>query len=88
MIMSAVLAVALNAVPVKAERSPQSFRAAAQDMSELVQSYRQSLDRRGTTHIKGVDRKGRPFEISVSRQGQVQGSVGAWDVSFHASDAS
>jgi hypothetical protein len=88
MITSAVLAVALNAVPVNVETAPQSVRVAGQNMSELVLNCRQSVDRNGTAHLVGVDRKGRSFDITVSPKGDVEGSVGPWEVSFHSAAAS
>jgi hypothetical protein len=83
MIMSAVLAVALNAVPVKHE--PQTIT--GQEISRLVRDVRRTVDRRGTTHLTGHDKRERAFDLTIDKAGHVEGSVGIWDVAFQATDA-
>jgi hypothetical protein len=86
MIMSAVLAVALNAVPVM--HQPQSLTARGQQLCSLVRDVHQTVDRRGDVHLVGHDKANRAFDLKIYGNGDVEGSVGAWDVSFHAVDAS
>ena len=85
MIMSAVLAVALNTVGVKYQ--PQTLVARGQELSSLVRDVHQTVDRHGTVHLIGHDKANRAFDLKVYGNGDVEGSVGAWDVSFHAVDA-
>jgi hypothetical protein len=85
MIMSAVLAVALNAVPVK--HQPHTITVSGQDISRLVRDVRQTVDRRGTTHLTGHDQRDRLFDLTIDKAGHVEGSVGSWDVAFQATDA-
>jgi hypothetical protein len=87
MIISAVVAVALGAAPIQVGPKGAIY-AAGQNMSDLVRDYRQSTDRRGTIHVEGHDLKGRPFELTIDRKGYVEGSVGFWDIAFHAAEAS
>jgi len=85
MIVSAVLAVALNAVPIKHE--PQTVTVSGQEISRLVRDVRRTVDRRGTTHLTGHDKRDRAFDLTIDKAGHVEGSVGIWDVAFQAVDA-
>ena len=77
MIMNAVLAVALGLAPTQGQL------VRADDYTGLVGRYSQATDRSGTTHLKGFDlRNGRPFDIAVTPNGHVEGSVGEMTVSF------
>jgi len=77
MIMNAVLAVALGLAP------PQAQLVRPGDYTGLIGRYSQATDRNGITHLKGFDiRNGRPFDIGVTPDGHVEGSVGELVVSF------
>jgi hypothetical protein len=83
MIMNAVLAVALGLAPVQAGTSVQSFQYRAADYDGLIGRYSQSVDRRGTTHLRGFDRlTGQPFDIAVAKDGRVEGNVGETYLTF------
>ena len=87
MLMDAVLAVALGLAPIKAGHDPQVIRYRPSDYAGLIGRYSQSTDSRGTTYLRGFDRlTGRPFDIAVAKDGQVEGSVGDSYVTFHVSE--
>ena len=87
MLMDAVLAVALGLAPIKAGHDAQVIHYRSSDYAGLIGRYSQSTDRRGTTHLRGFDRlTGRPFDIAVAKDGQVEGSVGDMYVTFHVSE--
>ena len=88
MIMNAVLAVALGLAPVKPGVETQVIQYNSTDYAGLIGRYQQSTDRRGTTHLTGYDRlSGRPFDIAVRQNGQVEGTVGELYVTFTVSEA-
>lgn len=88
MIMNAVLAVALGLTPVKPGVDTQVIQYNSTEYAGLIGRYRQSTDRRGTTHLTGYDRlTGRPFDIAVRQNGQVEGTVGETYVTFTVSEA-
>lgn len=87
MIMNAVLAVALGLTPVKPGVETQVIQYNATDYAGLIGRYSQSTDRRGTTHLTGYDRlTGRPFDIAVAKNGQVEGTVGETYITFTVSE--
>jgi len=86
MIMNAVLAAALGLAPVNTALPSQTIQAS--EYQGLVGPYSQSTDSRGTTHLKGIDRRtGRPFDIEVAANGHVEGFVGEMYVTFEFSRA-
>jgi len=88
MIMNAVLAVALGLAPVKAGQEVQTIQYNPTEYAGLIGRYQQSTDRRGVTHLRGFDRlTGRPFDIAVASNGQVEGTVGETYITFHVSEA-
>lgn len=88
MIMNAVLAVALGLAPVNPAQHSQVLRYNPTDYAGLIGRYQQSTDSRGTTHLTGYDRQtGRPFDIAVAKNGQVEGTVGETYVTFTVSEA-
>ena len=87
MIMNAVLAVALGLTPVKAGEPAQVFQYNSSDYAGQIGRYRQSTDRRGTTHLRGVERRtGRAFDIAIAKDGRVEGNVGETYVTFTVSE--
>ena len=87
MIMNAVLAVALGLAPVKPGLETQVIQFNPTDYSGLIGRYRQSTDRRGTTHLVGYDRlTGHPFDIAVAKNGRVEGTVGETYITFTVSE--
>lgn len=82
MLMSTVIAVALGLTPVE-DSGPVSG-----DYSRLVGRYSQAIDLQGNTHLTGFDRHtGARFDLVVDKQGQVEGTVGDFDVSFRVANA-
>ena len=87
MLIEAVLAVALGLAPMKAGHDPQVIHFRQSDYAGLIGRYSQSTDGRGTTHLAGFDRlSGKPFDIAVAKDGEVQGNVGDMYVTFHVSE--
>jgi hypothetical protein len=87
MMMSTILAVALGMAPVKEDGRPQLVQVDPQT-EQMVGRYSQTIDRRGRTHVRGSDRLGREYELTLDGRGNVDGTVGPWSVSFHVSEAS
>jgi hypothetical protein len=87
MLMNAVLAVALGLTPVKAGQQVQVIQYKQSDYAALIGRYSQRTDKQGTTHLTGFDRlTGRPFNIAVAQDGNVEGNVGETYVTFHVSE--
>lgn len=81
MLMSTVLAVALGVAPVN--HDPQSV---AGDYSSQVGAYSQFVDRRGTTHVTGRDRRGRSYELVMDKRGNVEATVGERLITFRVKE--
>lgn len=87
MLMNAVLAVALGLAPIKAGQQVQVIQYKPRDYAGLIGRYSQSVDKRGTTHLTGYDRlTGKPFDLAVAQDGNVEGTVGEMYVRFHVSE--
>jgi len=86
MMMSAVVAIALGVAPVPESGSPQLVQVDAK-MAAQIGRYRQFTDRSGKTHVRGFDRLGRAYDLTIDKNGHVQGQAGNWDVSFDVTDA-
>ena len=88
MIMNAVLAVALGLAPLHANGGVQTFNYKPNDYAGLIGRYQQSVDAKGYTHLRGFDRvSGRPFELTVARDGRVEGTVGEMYMTFTVQEA-
>jgi hypothetical protein len=64
-----------------------SVPASTSDFSAKVGHYTQTVDSRGTTHIKGRDARGRPYDLVVDKNGYVEASVGGQVVNFRIKNA-
>jgi hypothetical protein len=85
MIMGAVVAVALGLTPVKDTSQPQLVKF-DQDIAAQVGRYQQSVDKDGKTHIRGFDRLGRGYDLTIDADGHVQGTAGEMYVTFNVKD--
>ncbi|MGE5563176.1 MAG: hypothetical protein ACM3ZV_07680 [Bacillota bacterium] len=83
MIISAVLAVALGIAPVKDSRSPQLVQVDEAKVAAQIGRYEQFVGKDGKTHIRGFDRAGRSYDLTIDRNNHVQGQVGDWYVDYH-----
>lgn len=83
MIMNAVLAIALGLVPGQPGKTSETINYRDSDYAGLIGAYRQNVDSRGTTHLRGYDRlTGKPFDVEVRTDGFVEGTVGDTYVTF------
>lgn len=49
--------------------------------------FSQSIGRDGKTYLRGFDRRtGAPYDLTVAKDGHVEGTVGSWDISFQFLD--
>ena len=88
MLMNAVLAVALGLAPMKPGQQVQVIQYRPSDYVGLIGRFSQSTDKRGTTHLAGFDRlTGKPFDIAVSKDGDVEATVGDKYLTFHVAEA-
>jgi|KBSMisStandDraft_5_1062788.scaffolds.fasta_scaffold1177571_1 hypothetical protein len=83
MLISTVVAVALGVAPIKQDAPTQIVSG---DYSGRIGRYSQSVDGGGATHIIGRDRNGAPYELTIDRNGNVEGSVANHVVNFHVQD--
>ena len=84
MLMSTVVAVALGVAPVKDD----SLHIVSGNYSDRVGRYSETVDRNGTHHIKGFSPVTRTsYDLIVRKDGTVEGSVGAFAVSFQVREA-
>jgi hypothetical protein len=82
MLMSTVVAVALGMAPIKQDGTVTG------DYSKIVGSYSQTVDKRGTTHLSGFHRiTGAPFDLTIDKDGNVEGNVGEMMITFQAREA-
>lgn len=88
MIMNAVLAIALGLTPAQPGQAVQTFHYQDKDYAGLIGRYQQSVDARGTTHLRGFDRlTGKPFDLAVAADGRVEGTVGETYMTFTVHEA-
>jgi hypothetical protein len=87
MIIGTVVAVALGLTPVKESKSPQLVQVDEAKIAAEIGRYTQSVGKDGKTHIRGFDRLGRAYDLTIDVNGHVQGDAGAWYVSFDVKDA-
>ena len=84
MIMTTVVAVALGLTPVTERSASQTVSG---DYSAAVGRYSQTVDRRGTNHVRGVDSRGVSYELVLDKRGYVEATVGERAVSFRVQEA-
>ena len=84
MLMSTVVAVALGIVPIDRDRAQISSDA---DYSAQVGRFSQTVDRRGTTYLRGVDARGRAYDLVMDKNGYVEANVGEHVVNFRVQQA-
>jgi hypothetical protein len=83
MLMTTVVAVALGLTPVKDE----SLHRISGDYSKAVGQYSQTVNRNGSIRLKGYSPAARAdYDVIVHKNGDVEGAVGAWAVTFHVSE--
>lgn len=82
MLMSTIVAVALGMAPIAQDGTVSG------DYSKIVGRYSQKVDKRGTTRLTGFHRvTGAPFEITIDKDGNVEGTVGEMSITFKAREA-
>jgi hypothetical protein len=81
--MSTVIAVALGLVPINDDPT---FLSASADYSGGIGRYSQSVDRNGATHLRGFDRSGASYDISVAKDGSVRATIGERLVTFRIAE--
>lgn len=84
MLMSTVVAVALGLVPI--HQDPTVLDSAA-DYSAAIGHYSQTVDRRGTTYLRGEDANGRSYELVMDKNGNVEASFGERVITFRVTQA-
>jgi hypothetical protein len=85
MFMTTIVAIALGFAPIKQDGSVEPSR---DNYIGAVGRYSQIVDRAGTNHVRGFNRlTGAPYELTVDRNGHVQGTVGDWDIAFSVKEA-
>ena len=87
MIMSAVLAVALGVTPINESGAPQLVSYDEAKVAAQVGRYKQRVHKDGSTEVRGVDRLGRVYDLTIAGNGHVTGHVGDWYVTFDVKDA-
>jgi hypothetical protein len=84
MLMTTVVAVALGLAPVKPDGTVAPSR---DDYATIVGRYSQTIDPIGTKHARGYDRlTGAPYDVSIDKDGNVEGTVGSWYIELHVKD--
>ncbi|WP_155264323.1 hypothetical protein [Sphingomonas segetis] len=86
MMISAIVAVALGLTPVTESKSPQLVEV-DDKIAARIGKYEQLAGRDGKTRVRGFDRLGRAYDLSIDANGHVTGQVGNWEVTFDAADA-
>jgi hypothetical protein len=85
MLMTTIVAVALGFAPVGKDGS---VRPASDDYAGMVGPYSQTVGRDGKTHVRGFNRlTGAGYDLTIDGDGNVAGTVGAWDVAFRVAHA-
>lgn len=87
MLISAIVAVALGLPPVKDSSAPQIVRFDETRIAADVGRYRQTIAKDGKTRVRGVDRRGRTYDLTLDSNGHVEGEVGIMHVTYNVSDA-
>jgi hypothetical protein len=84
MIIATVVAVALGLAPVNESKASETVSG---DYSKAIGLYSQTVDRRGTSHVRGIDSRGVPYELMLDKRGNVEATVGDRVVSFRVQEA-
>jgi hypothetical protein len=84
MLMSTIVAIALGLTPIQQGVGAQVV---AGDYSAQVGRFFHYVDARGTTHLKGHDRRGQAYELVMDKHGYVEASVGDRVVNFRVQAA-
>jgi hypothetical protein len=87
MLIGTVVAVALGLAPMNESKTPQLVQVDEAKIAAQIGRYTQKVGRDGKTHIRGFDRLGRAYDLTMDANGHVQGDVGVWYVSFDVKDA-
>lgn len=88
MIISAIVAVAVGVMPVNySSNAPQTVMFDQAKIAAQVGSFAQSIRKDGSTEVRGFDRLGRAYDLTITANGHVTGRVGSWDVTFDVTDA-
>ena len=87
MLTSAVLAIALGVAPINESTAPQLVSYDEATVSAQVGRYKQSIRKDGSTEVRGIDRLGRVYHLTIAANGHVAGEVGDWYVTFDVKDA-
>ena len=83
----AVLAVALGLTGVQ-DQAVQTVRVDRAAVARAVGHYSETVDRAGTTHLRGTDRTtGAAFDVTIAKDGRVDAQVGPWVRTFRVSHA-
>ena len=85
MVVSGIVAIALGLTPVAESKSPQLVQV-DEKIAAQVGKYEQFVGKDGKTHVRGFDRLGRAYDLTIDAQGHVTGQAGSWEVSFDAAD--
>ena len=83
MILATVVAVALGLTPVNGNAA----QTVSGDYTKAVGLYSQTVDRRGTSHVRGIDSRGVPYELVLDKRGYVEATVGDRMVTFRVHEA-
>ena len=84
MLMNTVIAVALGYAPLNGT-GPEIVQANPK-AEQMIGSYNQYTDKNGVTHVTGLDRLGRLYQLTLDRSGHVYATIGIWDVAFDVSE--
>lgn len=81
MLVSTIVAITLGMAPVNENGIVSG------DYSGIVGRFSQTVDRSGTTHVRGFHRlTGAPYEITIDKNGSVEGNVGEMTITFQIRD--
>jgi len=86
MMIDEIVAVALGFAPVNEGQVPQIVRVNDEVVSG-VGRYTQRMGKDGKIRVCGFDRLGRSYDLTIDRNGHVEGDTGIWHVSFDVTNA-
>jgi len=87
MMIGTVVAIALGLTPVTESKSPQTVAVDETKIAAKIGHYKQYAGKDGKTYVRGFDRAGRAYDLSIDTNGHVQGRVGNMDITFDVRDA-
>ena len=82
-----VAGIALGLTPVTESKSPQTVAVDETKIAAKIGHYKQYAGKDGKTYVRGFDRAGRAYDLSIDTNGHVQGRVGNMDITFDVRDA-